>query len=77
MKVLYDPDRDILQISFRSASIEETAQITPGFILDYDEDGRIIGLEITNASQKVDAPHSILYQLNRANDNKPLPHTRK
>ena len=52
MKVLYDENKDILQISFNLATIEETAQIAPGLILDYDEDGNVIGVELRQASKK-------------------------
>ena len=52
MKVIYDPDKDILQIAFVATVIEETTQIAPGLVLDYDEDGQVIGLEIRKASSK-------------------------
>lgn len=71
MKLVYDPDRDILQISFNQATIEETAQLAPGLILDYDEDGKVIGFEIRKASQSVDNPHSITYSVGSANMDKP------
>jgi uncharacterized protein YuzE len=71
MKVLYDPEKDILQISFQPASIEETAQLAPGLILDYDEDGNVIGLELRQASQKVDDPYAIAYSVGQYNSNKP------
>ncbi len=71
MKVVYDPDRDILQVSFSVASIEETAQLAPGLILDYDEDGHVIGFELRQASKKVDRPREITYVIGEANLEKP------
>lgn len=71
MKVTYDPDRDILQISFNQVLIEETTQIAPGLILDYDEDGRVIGLELRQASKKVDSPYEMTYLIGKANGDKP------
>jgi len=71
MKLVYDPDRDILQMSFNNATIEETAQLSPGIILDYDEDGRVIGFELRQASKKVDDPNSIAYLIGKANMDKP------
>ena len=73
MKVIYDPDQDILQIAFVTTVIEETAQIAPGLVLDYDEDGQVIGLEIRNASTKTDSPYAISFDVGKANLNKPLP----
>ncbi len=71
MKVLYDPDKDILQISFNKAIIEETAQLAPGLILDYDEDGKVIGLELRKASNRLEDPQEITYVVGSANTDKP------
>ena len=71
MKVIYDPEKDILQMSFNSSVIEETTQIAPGLILDYDEDGHVIGFELRKASKKVDDPYAIAYSVSKANQDKP------
>jgi uncharacterized protein YuzE len=71
MKVIYDPDKDILQITFIAITVEETAQIAPGLVLDYDGDGNVIGLEIVQASTKVDNPQAISYHVGAANFDKP------
>lgn len=72
MKIIYDSDKDILQISFRQTIVEETTQIATGLVLDYDEDGKVIGLELRNASKKVDNPYEMVYAVSKANDDKPL-----
>ena len=71
MKIVYDSDKDILQISFLNRTVEETTQIAPGLVLDYDEDGKVIGLELRSASKKVDNPYEMRYLIDRANDDKP------
>jgi uncharacterized protein YuzE len=73
MKIVYDPDKDILQIAFMDITIEETAQIAPGLILDYDEDGNVIGLELKKASTRVDSPYAVSYLVGEANLDKPQP----
>ena len=73
MKVIYDPDKDILQIAFVSAVIEETTQISPGLILDYDADGKVIGLEVRKASTRMDSPYAISFDVGEANLIKPSP----
>jgi uncharacterized protein YuzE len=73
MKVIYDPDKDILQISFSEATVEETTKITPELVLDYDKDGDLIGLEIRKASSKVENPYAIAYVVGEANVDKPRP----
>ena len=77
MKVIYDPEKDILQIAFVSAVIEETAQISPGLILDYDEDGKVIGLEVRKASVKTDSPYAISFNVGNADINKPSPNIKE
>ena len=73
MNVIYDPDKDILQIAFVQALIEETTQISPGLVLDYDGDGQVVGLEIRRASIKTDSPYAISFDIGAANVNKPQP----
>ncbi len=76
MRVIYDPDQDILQIALSEATVEETSQIAPGLVMDYDEDGHLIGLEIRKASTKVENPYSISYLVGRANMDKPRPNVK-
>jgi uncharacterized protein YuzE len=71
MKVIYDPDKDILQITFTETTVEETAQLAPGLVFDYDDDGKIVGLEIAKASTMVDNPYCISYLVGGANFDKP------
>ena len=58
-------------MSFNNATIEETAQLSPGIILDYDEDGNVIGFELRQASKKVNDPQAMTYQVGAANMDKP------
>ena len=61
MKVTYDSDVDVLRILFSNAPIEETDEDKPGVILDYDKDGNVVGLEVLNASQRVENPRAVEY----------------
>ena len=61
MKVTYDPDVDVLRILFRNASIEESDEDKPGVILDYDKEGNVVGLEVLNASQRIENPRALDY----------------
>jgi uncharacterized protein YuzE len=63
MKVTYDPEVDALTIILSDAAVEESDETKPGVILDYDASGNIVGLEILNASKRVDNPKSIDYAL--------------
>ena len=61
MKVTYDPEVDVLRILFRDVRIEESDEDTPGVILDYDTDGNLVGMEVLNASQRVENPRGVDY----------------
>lgn len=61
MKVTYDPDTDVLRVLFSDGAIEESDEDKPGVILDYDKDGNIVGLEILDASKRMDNPRSLEY----------------
>lgn len=63
MKITYDPEVDVLRIIFSNVQIEESDEEKPGIILDYDGDGNIIGLEIIDASKRVDNPCSVEYSV--------------
>jgi uncharacterized protein YuzE len=61
MKIIYNPQVDVLRILFSDAPIEESDEGKPGVIIDYDKDGNIVGLEILDASKKIENPHSVEY----------------
>ncbi len=61
MKIVYDQETDILRVTFRSAPIDESDEDKPGVILDYDKDGNIVGLEILDASKRIENPRSLEY----------------
>ena len=61
MKVTYDPEVDVLRIRFSTAPIEESDEEKPGVILDYDVQGNLVGMEILNASKRVENPRAVEY----------------
>jgi uncharacterized protein YuzE len=61
MKVTYDPEVDVLRILFRDGPIEESDEDKPGVILDYDKEGNMVGLEVLNASQRIENPRGVDY----------------
>ncbi|MBG1264655.1 DUF2283 domain-containing protein [Nostoc commune] len=63
MKITYDPEVDTLRIILSDVPIEDSDEEKPGVILDYDEDGNIIGLEILDASKIIDNPRFLEYSI--------------
>jgi uncharacterized protein YuzE len=54
MTLNYYTDTDSLYIDLSSRPGAETKEISPGINLDYDEAGEIVGIDIDNASKKLD-----------------------
>ena len=59
MKVRYDAATDILTVVLRDVSVAESDEDKPGVILDYDEQGHLVSIEILDASGRVDEPRSV------------------
>ncbi len=60
MKLNYYPETDSLYIDLSEQSSVESREISEGVLLDYDADGRLVGIDIDNASNKVDMQKLIL-----------------
>lgn len=56
MKIEYDPERDLLYIRFAELETKaaQTVTITPGVHADFDRDGKLIGIEMIEASEITD-----------------------
>lgn len=63
MKVIYDPETDILSIILKDTLVEESDEDKEGIILDYDAEGHLVSLEIIDASYRVSQPKEIEYRL--------------
>ena len=63
MKVKYDKEVDVLHIVFSENKITESDEDKPGIILDYDKAGAIVGIEILDASQKMNNPAKVEYEV--------------
>ena len=51
MDAHYDSDVDALAINWGNVLIEQSNEIAPGVIFDYDKDGNVIGVEVLDASK--------------------------
>lgn len=59
MKIIYDPETDTLTIILKDKPIAESDEIKEGIIVDYDYEGRIVSIEILEASEQVSEPRGI------------------
>lgn len=63
MKLNYYKETDTLYIDLSSKPSVETREISEGVALDYDSDGNLVGIDIDNASKKVDLQEISLSKL--------------
>lgn len=63
MKIKYDKAVDVIYLQFSAGPVSESDNEKPGIILDYSEDGSIVGIEILDASKKFPQPIKIEYEI--------------
>lgn len=63
MKVNYFPDTDSLYIDLSERSSVESREISEGVVLDYDDEGNLVGIDIDNASTKVEIHKLVVSRL--------------
>ncbi len=63
MKLNYYPETDSLYITLSEQPSVESLEISEGILIDYDADGRLVGIDIDNASSKVEMEKLILSKI--------------
>ena len=63
MKLNYHPDTDSLYIDLSEQPSTESREISDGVVLDYDQHGNLVGIDIDNASTKVQLQTLVLSKL--------------
>ena len=53
MKVRVDTEDDALYFELDDVEIVESEEVQPGVILDFDKDGRLVGIEILDLSSRL------------------------
>ena len=51
MKLHYDPEVDSLYLQLGDSKIVESEEVRPGVVLDFDEQDRVVGVEILNVKK--------------------------
>jgi uncharacterized protein YuzE len=63
MKLNYFPETDSLYIDLSEQPSAESKEVSEGVVLDYDARGNLVGIDIDNASIKVELKQLILSKL--------------
>ena len=63
MKLKYYKDTDSLYIDLSGNLSSESKEVSDGIVLDYDDKGNLVGIDIDNASAKVALEKLVLSSL--------------
>jgi len=63
MKLNYYRDTDSLYIDLSAKPSTESREVSEGIVLDYDAEGNLVGIDIDNASRKIDLKEIILSKI--------------
>ena len=63
MKLNYYPETDSLYIDLSEKPSAESREVSEGIVLDYDAGGNLVGIDIDNASRKVQLKQLVLSKL--------------
>lgn len=63
MKLNYHADTDSLYIEFSERPSVDSREISEGVVVDYDAQGRVVGIDIDNAGNKMDLERILLSKL--------------
>ena len=56
MRVRVDHAADAVYLNLTDRPIKDSAEVADGIVVDYDDAGRIVGIEILDASKRTDDP---------------------
>lgn len=68
MKVSYDREVDALYVKIGSEKPDGVSEISDGVSVDLTEDGRLVGIEILDASKRLDLKTILNYSLDLKED---------
>ena len=53
MKLIVDKESDALYFRLDESSITESEEVEPGIILDFNSDGKVVGIEMLSLSARI------------------------
>jgi uncharacterized protein YuzE len=59
MRVRVDHAADAVYLNLTDRPIKDSAEIADGIVVDYDDEGRIVGIEILDASKRTNDPAAL------------------
>jgi len=63
MKIEYDQHADAMYIRLRAGTVVESEEIRPGVVFDYDVEGKVLGIEMLDVSERTENPRELAMEL--------------
>jgi uncharacterized protein YuzE len=63
MKIEYDPKADAMYIRLKAGTVAESDEVRPGVVLDFDAEGKVLGIEMLDVSLRTDNPRELAMEL--------------
>jgi uncharacterized protein YuzE len=60
IRTSYDPEADAMFVWFGPEGVKAavTEEVSPGIMLDFDDEGRVIGIEVLDVSERMMRPQA-------------------
>lgn len=63
MRIEYDPKADAMYIRLAAGTVADSDEVREGVVLDYDADGKVLGIEMLDVSKRADNPREMAFEL--------------
>lgn len=63
MRLKIDKENDTLYLRLNESPVVESEEVQPGVVFDFDENGRVVGIEILDLSARVEPEKLHILQL--------------
>jgi uncharacterized protein YuzE len=63
MKIEYDPKADAMYIRLAAGAVVDSDEVRPGVVLDFDAQGRVLGIEMLDVSSRTDNPRELAFEM--------------
>jgi uncharacterized protein YuzE len=63
MKIEYDRRADAMYIRLRAGTVVESDEVRPGVVFDFDANGKVLGIEMLDVSERTDNPRELAMEL--------------
>lgn len=63
MRIEYDPKADAMYIRLAAGEVADSDEVREGVVLDYDANGKVLGIEMLDVSKRADNPREMAFEL--------------